>query len=187
MISAVVYMPPDRKVGHWEHRRLPTMTPVGTGGMQRTKPLQRRTPLRARGTSETSVVKERIQNLVRQIVVARDGGCILRGSFEVPPCGGYANDGHLVLQADHLVTRANSATYADTRLIVCVCKAHHGWKSVGGNRRKELYDAAVRAILPTDRAELWDRAETDSWRPTRVSATDWKIEEAALKQELAAL
>ena len=39
---------------------------------------------------------------------------------------GFRNDGQLILQADHVITRANSATYAETHLIVCVCKGHHG-------------------------------------------------------------
>jgi hypothetical protein len=80
-------------------------------------------------------VKQRIQDLVRDIVIKREGGCIFRGDvpnpegWTIPTCNGFAKDGHLILQADHLITRANSATYADTRLIVCLCKGHHGWKS----------------------------------------------------------
>jgi hypothetical protein len=46
-------------------------------------------------------------------------------------------------QADHLITRANSATYADTRLIVCACKGHHGWKKW---HQKE-YEALVRTLI----------------------------------------
>ena len=65
---------------------------------------------------------------MREIVIKRDGGCILRDIQGVSQCNGYRKDGKLILQADHLITRANSATYADTRLIVCVCKGHHGWK-----------------------------------------------------------
>lgn len=90
--------------------------------------------LHARADNETNDIKDRIQDLVRDIVIARDGGCIFRDApFEVtqgsgPPCGGYAKDGHLILQADHLITRANGATYSDTRLLVCVCRNHHGWK-----------------------------------------------------------
>jgi hypothetical protein len=41
-------------------------------------------------------------------------------------------------QADHLTTRANSATYADTRLIVCACKGAHGWKKWHACRRTAL-------------------------------------------------
>lgn len=160
--------------------------------MQRNTPLTRRTPLRVKGISETSEVKQRIQDLVRAIVILRDGGCILRDDGVqhmnyLPPCNGYAKDGHLVLQGDHLVTRSNSATFADTRLVVCVCKGHHGWKSLGGNARKKQYDEIVRILLLPERVKLWDDCERDSWRPHRVSAMDWKLQETALVQELAEL
>jgi len=42
----------------------------------------------------------------------------------------------VVLLADHLITRANSATFADSRLVVCVCKSCHAFKSLGSNRHK---------------------------------------------------
>jgi hypothetical protein len=103
--------------------------------MQRHAPLKRITPLRSHtrlrvaGKSDIAEVKRDIQDLARNIVIARDGGCILRGVFGIPVCSGYAKDGHLILLADHLITRGNAATYADTRLIVCLCKGHHGgWK-----------------------------------------------------------
>jgi hypothetical protein len=155
--------------------------------MERRTPLKRytelkqKTPLAPKGKSDTALAKEHIQAELRRIVIARDGGCIFRPSFDVPSCGGYAKDGHLILQADHLLTRANSATFADPRLVVCVCKAHHGWKSVGGNLRKAQYDAAVRAILPADRVALWDACEKDSWRPVRTSSSDWALELAYLR------
>ena len=82
--------------------------------------LKRTTSLKIQGNSETSLVKQRIQDLVRAIVIKRDGGCIFRHSYDVTGCNGFTLDGRLILQADHLITRANSATYADTRLIVRV-------------------------------------------------------------------
>jgi hypothetical protein len=164
-----------------------TMTPVVLGGMKRSGPLQRytvlkrKTPIAVHGHSDTARLKEAIQVALRRIVIARDGGCILRDSYDVSSCGGYAKDGHLILQADHLVTRANSATFADPRLVVAVCKAHHGWKSVGSNRNKAQYDAAVRSVLSEERVKLWDACERDSWRPVRTSASDWATELADLK------
>jgi len=143
--------------------------------------LRRKTPLRAKGTSDTAQLKDAIQVEVRRIVIARDGGCVLRDSYDVPSCGGYAKDGHLIFQADHLITRANSATYADPRLVVTVCKAHHGWKSLGSNRNKSQYDAAVRKVLSEDRVTLWDACEKDSWRPRRTTSTDWAKELAYLR------
>ena len=57
----------------------------------------------------------------------------------------------MILQADHLITCANAATYADSRLVVCVCKAHLGWKSLGSNMRKAQYETVVKQVLPPER------------------------------------
>jgi hypothetical protein len=150
------------------------------GYIQRRTPLKTKTRIKAVGNSDTAILKDQIQSLVRAIVIKRDGGCIFRAVYGVPACNGFRLDGEPVLQADHLITRANSATYADTRLIVCVCKGHHGWK----NWHQKEYEAVVRRIISHEREALWDRCEQDSWRPKRTSAMDWKLAIAALKQEL---
>lgn len=49
-----------------------------------TKPLKR-SKLRLEGVSDTAQTKKRIQALVREIVILRDKGCILRFKR---PCGG---------------------------------------------------------------------------------------------------
>jgi hypothetical protein len=127
----------------------------------------------------------RIQALLREIVIIRDGGCILRSVYGIPGCGGYAKDGHLIWQADHLITRGSNATYADSRLVVCVCKAHHAWKSLGSNVNKAQYEAAVRKVLSPDRVSLWDRCEIDRHRTqARKYASDWTLAELALQKEL---
>lgn len=129
-------------------------------------------------------------------MIKRDGGCVFQGinikrmvvptsddihaGYVVPPCNGYAKDGHLILQADHLITRGNAATYADTRLIVCVCKGHHGWKKWNEARYNEI----VRALISEERVKLWDKAYAARFQPHRKYTYDWKIELAALKQEL---
>lgn len=144
-----------------------------------TKPMKRG-KLRVAGKSTTSeLIKQEIQALLRQIVIKRDGGCILRGERN---CGGYV--GEAVLQADHLITRSNSATYADSRLVVCVCKRCHGWKSLGSNLRKAQYDALVKTVLPESRVRLWEDCERDSWNPRRTTAFDWKLAKLALETEL---
>lgn len=144
----------------------------------------KRTPLGKKGKSDTAQTKDRIQGLVRAIVIIRDGGCIFRNFYypDFPPCNGYRNDGELILQADHLVTRSNGATFADTRLVVCACKGHHGWKSVGGNARKAEYDAIVKRIISPERVALLERAESMAHRAT--PQIDWRLEEIALQQEL---
>lgn len=130
--------------------------------------------MRRKGRSEVSILKDEIQSLVRQIVMLRDGTCILRN---------FRHCADPVLQADHLITRANSATYDDTRLIVCLCRTCHGWK----HWHKEEYDDLVRSILPASRVKLWDQCQRDSWRPSHRISYDWRTAIAALKQELAAL
>ncbi len=123
-----------------------------------------------------------IQALVREIVIKRDGGCILRNKRR---CGGDV--GFAVLQADHLITRANSATFADTRLIVCVCRSCHAWKSLGSNNRKAEYDTLVKTILPADRVALWERCERDSWKPVRTGVAGKEIVSALVKDAYAEL
>lgn len=144
----------------------------------------KRTRLRVAGKSSTTVLKKEIQRLVREIVMKRDGGCVFRKE-QGHICTGYApKSGHLVLQADHLLSRSNSATYADTRLIVCVCQGIHGWKSVGANLRKAQYDERVKKLLPKERVELWERCEQDRFTANRKGAYDWQLEILALQKEL---
>jgi hypothetical protein len=64
-----------------------------------------------------------------------------------------SNAGELILQADRLITRTNAETYADARLIVCICRDHHAWKSLGGNARKSEYDQLVRTLIAAALAE----------------------------------
>ena len=144
-----------------------------------------RTALRVQGISDTATIKREIQYIAREIVIARDGGCLLRDLHYdgIPECDGYANNGQLILQCDHLVTRSNSATFADTRLMVCVCRGHHAWKSLGSNARKKEYDDLVRTLISAERVKLWDECERDSWRPVRTTTYDWQLQLAALKQE----
>lgn len=71
--------------------------------MRRGNLLKRNAPIRVKGHSEVSETKERIQALVREIVIKRDGGCILDGIRGVAQCNSYRKDGQLILQADHLI------------------------------------------------------------------------------------
>ncbi|MCI0563192.1 MAG: hypothetical protein MN733_32345 [Nitrososphaera sp.] len=138
----------------------------------------KRVRLAAESTSDTATIKREIQAVARAIVIKRDGGCILRN---IRHCADP------VLQGDHLLPRSNNSTYADTRLIVCVCRSCHAWKSCGSNLRKKQYDELVRTLLPADRVALWDKCERDSWRPHRKYTHDWLMELTALKQEYKAL
>jgi hypothetical protein len=80
-----------------------------------------------------------IQNTVRDNVIIVTAAAFSQlSSCHGPACNGCASDGNLILQGDHLSTRANTATYANTRLIVCVCKGHHGWKNWHKNEYEGL-------------------------------------------------
>lgn len=150
-----------------------------TGFKPKPRKPMKRTKIRVAGKSTTAELKAEIQALLRQIVIKRDGGCILR---KIRNCGG--DIGSAVLQADHLITRSNSATYADSRLVVCVCRRCHGWKSLGSNQRKAQYDALVKTLLPKWTVELWESCEKDSWNPRRTTAFDWKLAKLVLEAEL---
>jgi len=134
----------------------------------------RRTKLRLVGHSTVSEQKQEIQRLVREIVMKRDGGCVLR---KLRRCGGEI--GETVIQADHLITRSNSATYADTRLIVCLCRGCHCWK----RWNETEYNDLVRTVISPDRVVLWDRCEEDRKRHI-VYKPDWKMAIIVLNQEL---
>jgi hypothetical protein len=140
------------------------------------KPLKR-SRLRFRGVSDTDVQKERIQALLRQIAIKKWGGCILRGERD---CGGEVDVKGVVLQADHLITRAYAETYADSRLVVCVCRPCHFWKK----HHKEEYDDLVKIVLPEDIVKLWEECEQErrSYRTGRKQ--DWAIHILALEKEL---
>lgn len=137
----------------------------------------KKTWIARKGKSENAKTKNRLQALVREIVMKRDGGCILRDKRH---CGAVLGlTGH-VFQADHLVTRSNSATFTDTRLIVCLCKAcHGGWKQWN----KEAYDALVKTVISKERVALWERAE-EARSSHKTTKMDWIMEEIALQQEL---
>ena len=134
----------------------------------------KRTKLRLKSSSTSAQLKGDIQYLVREIVMLRDEGCILR---KIRHCGGEI--GKSVIQADHLITRANSATFADTRLIVCLCRPCHGWK----HWHEKEYDQLVKTILPKDRLELWEKCEADH-HAHKTCKMDWAMEKLALEQEL---
>lgn len=142
----------------------------------------KRTRIRIKGVSTSAQLKDDIQYLVRLLVMIRDGGCVLRS---VRGCGAIASvlDGKVVsdtvIQADHLITRSNSATYADVRLIVCLCKGCHGWK----HWHEKEYDALVKTILPKERVELWEKCEADH-HAHKTCKMDWALEKLALEQQL---
>lgn len=132
--------------------------------------------LRIPGHETTQELKKDIQALVREIAIKRDGGCVLRNFPEAGPCGWLRNDGQLILQAEHLVTRSNSASYGDMRNIVCLCAHHHSHFKPQFSR---LYWSLIRKIIGKVRWDWVERVEADK-TPHKV---DWKLVKLALQQE----
>lgn len=125
--------------------------------------------------------KSRIQPLLRSIVIIRDGGCLLRNSPETGSCGSRpTKSGEMILQAEHLHTRANGASFADTRLVICLCERHHIFYKP--QYPDDYYRIVKRLVGPT-RTALLERVQQD-YKPHKM---DWQIEEMALKRELAQL
>jgi hypothetical protein len=136
----------------------------------------KRSRLNVVGKSSTAKIKKDIQALLREIVILRDKQCILYGIR----CYHQVGMEGIVWQAEHLIERSNSATYADTRLVVLVCKNCHGWKHFKKSNH-DLYDEWVRQKLSPERVKHWDKCKQDSWRTTKV---DWALEKVALEQTL---
>jgi hypothetical protein len=144
--------------------------------MKRT-PLKRRTPLKAskkgknapkrrglrkNGKSPVSKIKRQIQAKLRLNAIERDGGCVLMGKTTME-----CNE---VLQAEHLVSRANSASFADMENIVCLCSHHHiFWKPQNQARYWEL----IRRHIGEER---W--AKVQAWAkdksPHPMKRWDWE-------------
>lgn len=131
--------------------------------------------LRVVGQSTSSQLKREIQALLRELAIKRDGGCVLRDyQASAGQCSGP-------LQAEHLVSRANSATYADMRNIVCLCQRHHiFWKP----QNSRLYWDLIKTIIGDERWD-WYLARDHDRRPYPMGKADWKLCIIQLQQELA--
>lgn len=128
----------------------------------------KRSKLRLQGRSTAAQLKVQIQALLRAIVIKRDGGCILRGK-------GSCTE---ILQAEHLITRGNSATYADTRNVVCLCSYHHIFFK---KQHPLLYWKYIEEKVGKDRWDWIHLALEDRFRPHKM---DWLLAKLALEQEL---
>lgn len=136
--------------------------------------------LRLRGVSEHSVIKEQIQRVLREIVIKRDGGCILRTYPATGACGGRKKDGNLILQAEHLITRSNAASFADSRLVVCLCVRHHLFYK---KQHPDEYYRVVKHHIGKARTRLLELVEHD----TTPHKLDLNLALVVLKGELAGL
>jgi hypothetical protein len=134
--------------------------------------------MRTHAKTETARLKNEVQKLVRAICIKRDKHCILSG-VPLKNGGGCSQ----VLQAHHLVTRGKNIGYADTRLIVLICTAHHSAITWATGEEKRSYDALIKKKIGKARSTLLARAEADQ-QAHPMDSYAWGKEIIALKEEL---
>ena len=116
-----------------------------------------------------SQAKKKIQARLRELAISRDGGCILRLYPETGLCGGYSGSG-LILQAEHLCGRANSASYADMDNIICICLNHHFFYK---KRHGAVYWDVVKRHIGARRWKKVQEYERDK-TPHHFVASEWR-------------
>lgn len=113
--------------------------------------------------------KDRIQDLLKQIVRIRDRDCIFRGMYRT--CSGP-------LSADHIVTRTRSRTYGMSENVVCVCIGHHFfWKPTNPT----LYTNRIDEYIGQEKRISLEKLSTPI---CQYSLKDWQSIESGLKEEL---
>lgn len=142
----------------------PKKKPTGmTGGKPRVKALT------------VSQLKKEIQARLRELAIERDGTCVVSKYQHLLPhahlhCGPRRKDGQLVLQAEHLVGRANSASYADMDNIVLLCMRHHFYFK---QQHGALYWEIIRGHIGEyrwNKVQSWEQDKT----PHHMVTADWR-------------
>ena len=140
----------------------------------------KRTPLKRKSKNPTAVAKDEIQGLLRAIAIKRDGGCVMRNYPETGLCGGHRTDGEIILQFDHLNTRARNISYGDVRLGICVCKRHHLYYK---KQHPFEYERCAIGAIGKKRAELLYRVRADR-KMYSMGLWEWQKIIIGLKREL---
>lgn len=119
--------------------------------------------------------KKKIQDKLRERAIERDGSCVVGKyphflPYQWHACGPHKKDGSIIVQAEHLVGRANSASYADMDNIVLLCLRHHFFFK---QQHGALYWEIIRRHIGEER---W--AKVQDWeankQPTHMVAADWR-------------
>lgn len=134
--------------------------------------------LRKEGKSEVAQAKKRIQALLRELAIRRDGGCIMRKHLGMLPSRYRECDE--VLQAEHLNTRGASGSYGDMRNIVCLCRRHHIFFKP---QYSQLYWEIIEQHLGKE-GWAWYKRVRDDYAAHPMRLWDWQQIELALKQDL---
>lgn len=134
--------------------------------------------LKKEGKSEVALAKKRIQKLLRELAIRRDGGCVLRRYVHrLPPQYQRCDE---ILQAEHLNTRGSSGSFGDMRNIVCLCRRHHiHFKP----QHSQLYWEIIEEHLGEERWAYFKRVR-DDYKAHPMRLWDWTQVELSLKQDL---
>ena len=152
-------------------------------GRKRAKMPSRKHRIPKQGKSPISVVKRAIQAKLRENAIVRDKTCVISQHPEDVPenwkeCGKYRKDGQLIVQAEHLCGRSQSACYADMDNIVLLCMRHHFYFKT---QRAPIYWDIIRKHVGEER---W--AKVKAWEKDtsvhRFSAEDWRTKLQALSK-----
>lgn len=127
----------------------------------------KRSKLRRKSKTPRALLLEEIQALLRAIVIKRDGGCLLRGY----------NNCTEILQAEHLITRTNMATYGDLRNVVCLCTYHHLFYK---KQHSRMYWSLIRRKIGETRWAWIELAEADK----SAHKVDLQLVKVVLQHEL---
>ena len=134
-----------------------------TGGRPRVKVLS------------VSKVKKAIQAKLREKAIERDKTCVIGQNGSLLPlnwrvCGERRQDGEIIVQAEHLVGRANSASYGDMDNIVLLCKRHHFYFKT---QHAALYWDIIRKYIGEKRwakVQKWEHDHT----PHHFVVSEWR-------------
>ena|SRR3990167_348920 len=141
----------------------------------------KKSPLQQYGKSNVSKTKVKIQALLRELAIQRDKHCVLQDYPEAGVCGSRATkDGHLIIQAEHLISRARSVSFGDMRNIVLLCQRHHGYFKEQNGR---LYWELIEKIIGVERWAWIKKVERDT-KSYPMSLSDWTKIYLVLIQEL---
>lgn len=117
------------------------------------KPVKQDKPKRKRSRSERAILEDELDELVRQIVYRRDGGCVTPGG-----CGGKH-----AMTVSHYHKRGKMRLRWDLRNCNCQCSTHNGrhndWPMYYENYMHKRWGSEVVA-------ELAELATIDLWKWT---------------------
>jgi hypothetical protein len=89
------------------------------GPLRRTTPLRSHAKLRVVADSHRTTILNNIQALLRELAIARDGGCVLSRYTEAGSCGDRTKSNELILQAEHLNSRKHAVSVSGLQVPRC--------------------------------------------------------------------